>query len=389
MRTLLLVLLLAACSGELNERGDDGESEPVTVVELAPVERGGVSEVLRSTATVESESSADIVPSASGVVLSIHREEGDRVQRGDLLAVIDNVSLDAGAARARDELRQLERQHAELQRLRSEGAVSERELSDLEHQLRLARTSNVEASRSLGHARLTAPFDGVVARRDIKQGELATSSQVAFQIVDPSRLRVVTALPERDLGLVHEGQTVELVSAYDADVGATGIVVRKAPVVDAASGTFRVTIAVDAGQTLLPGQFVSVAIEVERREDVVVVPKRAVVHEDGIAVVYRRGAAPTDDEEDEAEDDAEEAGGFNAELLAGMAAEEAESDGNEEEDEGPSEVAERMVVELGLVDDVWAQILDGVDEGDDIVVVGQSHLRDGARIREAEGAGEG
>ena len=55
----------------------------------------------------------------------------------------------------------------------------------------------------------------------------------------------------------------------------------------------------------------------------------------------------------------------------------------QEEDVGPKLVAERLYVELGLVDEDWAQVAEGVTKGDTVIVVGQSHLRDGGRVRVA------
>lgn len=380
------------CGGgeEGGEGRDEAPPDPVSVVEVQRVVRGSVGDTLTASAVVESEAMADLVPEATGVVQSIHADEGDPVVAGQLLAVLDNVSLSTGAAKAGAEVRRLQSQVDRTRALYQQGAISARELEDAEHQLRTARLSAREASAGVGTTRILAPFDGVVAMRDVRIGELATSAKPAFQVVDLEQLRVVASLPERELGRVQAGQSVRLVSAYDDEVGATGMVARVAPVVDASSGTFRVTIAVQPGQTMLrPGQFVSVIVEVGRNDDVLVVPKQAVVYEDGVPVVYTVGepvAADDDAEaaEGEAEAEAEPGGGGGWWPFGGgaEAADEGDGgDGEDEADDGPKLVAERHVVKLGLVDDELGEIQSGVDEGDEVVTVGQSHLRDGARVR--------
>lgn len=414
-RLLLLVsLALAVTTGcDLPMGGGDPgamggaekkeKPEPVTVVELGAAETGAVAEVLTTSASVESEASADIVPSTTGIVVSVHRDEGDAVRKGDLLAVLDNVNLDASAERAAADLRRLQGQYEEMQRLASSGAVSSRELEDLSYQLENARTSMREASRSFGQTRLVAPFDGVVAARDVRVGELAGSGKAAFQVVDPSSLRVVAQLPERDLPRVAVGQAAVLISAYDEDARTSGHVERIAPVVDSASGTFRVTIAVDPSQNALrPGQFVTVDLEVDRRVDVVVVPRKAIVYEDGAPVVYLYDEATEEDLEAAKKkkgggggdwggegggwgggggDGGDAAGGsWWAGLFGG---EPAKTEDEEAKPEGPVWVARRTAVELGLVDADRAQILTGLDVGARVITVGQSHLRDGARVRDA------
>lgn len=211
-------------------------------------------------------------------------------------------------------------------------------------------------------------------------GELATGATIAFQVVDLAALRVVVSLPERDLGKITVGQPVRLLSAYDPEHTARGEVARIAPVVDAGSGTFRVTVTIHSGSTLRPGQFVSVRLQVDEHKDVLVVPKVAVVWEDGAPVVYK--AAPATDKE--IKDEEEPAEGFRFQLPAWMfGGKEAPSKAISAGDSGPHLVAARTRVELSLVDDQWAEIKSGLVLGDEVIVVGQSNLRDGAAIRSA------
>jgi membrane fusion protein (multidrug efflux system) len=388
-----LALALAGCSGggEDKPHGEGQEqAEPVTVVEMAMASSGTVIDEIVSSAVVEALAQADLVPEATGVVVQIHKDEGDPVTKGEVLAVLDNAVLGTGAERARGEVSRLEQQVNEARELLQRGAISNRELEDLEHQLNTARLSAREASRTWGQTRLVAPFDGVVAMRGIQMGELASGASVAFQIVDPSQLRVVAALPERDLARISVGQPARLMSAYDPEHVAQGRVARIAPVVDASSGTFRVTVEVEPGARLRPGQFVSVRLQVDEHAGVLVVPKQAVVWEDGTPVVYKVGPPPEKKEgEDEKKEEAPE--GFRFQLpawLAGGSEEEGEGEDKEKEDQGPPLVAVRTRVELALVDEQWAEVKTGLASGDKVVVVGQSNLRDGARVREAPPPGE-
>ena len=179
-------------------------------------------------------------------------------------------------------------------------------------------------------------------------------------------------------------QTARLVAAYDDTRWAKGHVVRIAPVVDPTSGTFRVTVALDSGGELRPGQFVSVRLEVDRHEGVLVIPKDAVVWEDGTPVVYRVVPAKEDETKDATE--SEKGGGWFSWLGSG------DDDDDEKaaeatEDSGPKLAAARTPVTLGLVDDDHAEIATGLAEGETVITVGQSHLRDGARVRTAAATG--
>jgi membrane fusion protein (multidrug efflux system) len=386
----ILFLGALACTGG-GDFGDGGWGDkeeaatPVTVVELADASTGAVSDLLVTSATVESERQADVVPQTSGIVRSIVVEEGDAVQQGQVLATLENVGLNEGATRARGELSRLEADLVATRRLHAEGAVSENDLAALEWQVKAARSTLREARTGAGNTRLTAPFDGVVAARDLRVGQLASSSQRAFQIVDLSTLRVIADLPERDVGRVALGQRARLISAYDPTLVASGSIRRIAPVIDAQTGTFRVILELDPGQMMLrPGQYVSVELEVDRHSDVVVVPKKAVVYEDGAPVVYRMIDRPPPEPGEEvakAEEPKEKpaTGGFNFSFGGGGD----KDDDEEKEPPAPPSpyVAERIAVQMGLVDDVHAEIVEGIEVGDRVIVVGQSNLKDGAPIK--------
>jgi membrane fusion protein (multidrug efflux system) len=368
--SLLSVTLVAfslACGMGRGEEDDDGDwggqaIERATVVETQAVSTGSVGDTLSSSAVVESEIMADLFPVTSGIVTEIRVEEGDAVVDGQILAIVDNATVAAGSARARADVERLQGEVARLESLASQGAVSSREVEEARYNLGTARTSAWEAGASVGQTRIKSPINGIIAMRDIRVGELASSGARAFQVVDLDRLRVVASLPERDLPRISVGQSVTLVSAYDPNVKTTGIVGRVAPVVDPTSGTFRVTVDLSQNQSVLrPGQFVSVEIEVDRHDDVVVIPREAVVYEDGSPVAYRMIDKPIEPDTGDEEDD-----------------EDADSD---TQDTGPKFVAERVAITVGLMDNIWAEITEGIELDDEVVVVGQSNLRDNAPIR--------
>lgn len=404
MRRALVVLLVAvvACGGEggggEGGRGGRGgwgggkKADSAVVVELASAAPGTVVGTLVASGMVEAEAAADLMPAATGRVVQIAHDVGDPVRKGELLAVIQNETLDAGLDRARDEVATLRDRLSELKRLGEVGAVPQRDVDDAEANLRKAVTALREAEANARETRLVAPFDGVVALRDLKLGELASQGARAFQVVDLSSLRVVASLPERDVAKVRLGQPATVSGAYDADRKVEATVSRISPVVDATSGTFQVTMTLAAGDVLRPGQYADIALETERREGVLVVPRAAVVYESGRPLVYRVEAAPEEEPEAAKEDEAEEDGGWFAGLFGGGDgaaeddAEDAEADAKDAAPAGPKRVARAVPVQLGLLDVDLAEITSGLSAGDAVVVVGQAHLKDGSAVREPNAA---
>lgn len=361
------------------------------LVEAEPVQTGAVADHLITSGTLESEAQADITPETTGVVSRILVEEGDPIRKGQLLAVIRNPSLDAGAERAELELGKAKDALAEAERLHATGAISDRDLRDARDALAIADATWREAASSAGFTRIESPIAGTLAVRDLRVGEVAGAAR-AFQVVDLQRLRVIVQLPERDLPRIREGQTAMLTGAYDEDARAEGTIERVSPVVDPQTGTVRVTISVDPEQTALrPGQFVKVRVEVDRHDDVLTIPRRALLYQDGepIAWVVTEGQAPEPDTEGEGDgEDAEDGDepGFFDKLFAGEGEDEGE-DGEDAEPEKdpwegiPRRVAKKARLEVGFTDPDKVEVVSGLEEGDVVVTVGNASLRDDALLR--------
>ena len=376
---LLLGVLIATtgCGGDSSGKwGDWGSAKKAAraaVVEVNVVSTGPVVETLDTNAVVEAVQSADLFPSATGQVLRVAVEEGDVIKRGDTLAVLESVVAGAGASRADAEVSKLRRELSQSQELYNRGAISEKELEDLRYQLKAASTSATEARHSLGNTRITAPFDGVVALRDIRVGEIAQAGTRAFQVVDLSQLRAVASLPERELSAVRVGQPAQIFSAYDEAHNAMGVVQRISPVVDPATGTFRVTVAISPGETTLrPGQFSSIKLEVNRVDDALVVPRKALLWEGGDPIIYVLADAPKEPEAEEAEKPKETKSWGGQGGWGGKGSKKAEK---------TPFVAVRTPLKLGLMSDSYVQVVDGLELNEKVIVIGQSGLRDNAFVR--------
>ena len=383
---LSLLTALLACSGGPDMGPDNADStgpitDPRPLVQVESLGSGAVADLLISNGVVESEAQADLVPEATGTVVAIKAEEGDQVRRGQVLAILENVSLDAGLARAEAELA---RAQAELERvngLHGKGAVSDRELQEAKYAERSAVVALKEARGTQGHTRIVSPIDGTVSIRELQYGEVA-GGQRAFQVVDLSRLRVVIKLPERDLVRLKVGQEASLVSLYDEDTRVPGHVTRISPTVDAQTGTVRVTVSLDdPGQVLRPGQFVSVRIEVDRHDDVLVLPRRAVFYEEGDPTVFVVTTDPAvcEAKKEEAAEDEEE-----KPKKKGWGKGNEEAAPPEIEIPGPCRIAHKTPVVLGFEGEDDVEMLEGPGEAAQVIVVGQTGLRDETRVRFAD-----
>ena len=345
---LALLLPLAGCGlmgrGDDDSGGDDDDSaaeEPAraTPVKVVVVEAGDIDQTIASSATVDAEERADILVEVSGTVEVIAVEEGDRVAPGTLLATLKNPTLRGELQRAEVAYERAQEEFDALKGLMEQGFVARNDYDEAAHGFDTARVTFEQARDSHGAQRLTSPIRGTISSRQIRFGEALSPGRLAFQIVDLDRLRVDVNLPEKDLARLRVGQPARIRSEVLEGIEADGRLERISPVVDPASGTVKVTVAIDRGDTpLRPGMFVNVDLVVDTHAGALLLPKRAVVYDEGEPLAF---------------------------VLRG-------------------DTAARVPLELGFTDRDRVEVLSGVVAGDRVVVVGQSLLRDGAEVRVVE-----
>jgi membrane fusion protein (multidrug efflux system) len=372
-------------NAEKTEQRDWKPSIPAVLVKTEFVGTDSVADTIEITGVLESIEQVNIIPETTGVVQNIFVREGDLVKKGDPLAKIINTNAKASLERSQIEVDRLQGEWKKAQRLQEGGAISEREFQEINTQLKTAQTSKTEALATQKRSTIRSPIDGVVALVNIREGEVATSTQL-FQVVQPDRLRLVASVPERDLTQLKEQQTVDIRAAYNDETNVSGVVERIAPVVDPTTGSVRVFINIEEGQKVLrPGQFVKAQVEVDRHENTIVLPKEAVVYEDGAPIAYVVMDAPpesskkNDDLTDE--NDAPE-GERNVD--------ETDDENDQENKEGnkekglrankPAYVANRRELTVGFSDARIVEVTEGVSVGEQVITIGNHTLEDNSPI---------
>lgn len=236
--------------------------------------------------------SATVSTEIQAPVRAVPVEEGDRVERGQVLVRLDTseIRLDVEEARsavekARAAFRSMTLSDGEL----SDDSVrrQRREQARVRSGLEEARVRLERQRRRLEATRVRAPFPGRVASVAVSAGDRASQGDSLLSLLDLSRARVAVRVLESELPAVEVGRRVEArISAYpDRTFG--GRVVSMNPVVDAGSNTARVTISLENPDArIVPGMHASVRIAGRLHEGRTFVPAEAVVERDRREVVF-------------------------------------------------------------------------------------------------------
>jgi RND family efflux transporter MFP subunit len=242
---------------------------------------GGAGQDLVLPGTLQGYTQSPVAARASGYLKRWTTDIGSRVQKGDLLAEIETPEIDqqlsqAVAARAQTAA-SLALARSTMERweaLRKKDAVSQQDLDErrsgyAQAQANLASVdANIERLRQLGaFKRVTAPFAGVITRRNVDVGDLIDagggSGRALFVLTQTDPLRIYVNVPQSYAQVVKSGQPVKISQPELAGRSFEGKIARTAASIDAATRTMQVEIGLsNPDNALLPGAYVLVSLPV-------------------------------------------------------------------------------------------------------------------------------
>jgi membrane fusion protein (multidrug efflux system) len=340
-------LALAACGNANGKDGKDAKEEvPAVPVEVAATQRAEMAALYTGTAPVESERKAFVMPKVQGEIRQVLADEGQRVRAGQVLARLDGDKLRLEVALNEATMQKLERDYNRNVELQQKGLVSAVSMDNLKYELQAARANWELARLQLSYCDIRSPIDGTVTQRlDVVKvgntvtpvgGVIESGESSLFVVEDLDTLILRVNVPERELSKLSVGQPAQL--TFDAVPNRTfeGTIALISPYVSAQTATFSVRIRVTkSGELLRPGMFARVAIIYERKADALQIPRTALLDGDGPPKVFV--------------------------VQNGKAAERA--------------------VKLGLSNGAWIEVTDGLNDGEQVVVVGQGAVKPGTAVR--------
>ena len=306
-RTLLVIapaLLLSGCGKTAVEQVDTKAAASVTTVTLAPQTLEGV---VSASGVVSAAPGADwmITAPEHGRIAEMPKAEGDRVKPGDLLVRFDIPSLQTDVSTRRGEVATAEAhvQNAQasvtrLTTLVEHGVAAQKELEDAQRDLAEAKAALGQAQAALQNATevaartvVRATFPGVVAKRVHNPGDIvdASTTDVILRVIDPNKLQVVASVALADLSRVQLGHAARII-VPGADNPEPGKVLSRPAAVDPTGVSADVRVSFTTATKLAAGTPVRVEIVAEKRQNVLVVPVEAVLHEDADSFVMVAGA---------------------------------------------------------------------------------------------------
>ena len=313
----LAVLLCGGLSGCSSERQlTPTAPETIRNVAVFAVQRADVPDLLESAGTVRAVETTELASQMMGNIVELRVHEGDRVRRGQVLAVIDDAQPRAAVERATSAVNAAEQEVAasdsdltlaqstlnRYQNLYDKKSVSPQEFDEVKarYQAALAHRDEAlagqsqataglaQARASLSYTRILAPFDGVITEKKADAGTLASPGLPIFTVEGLGRYRLEAAVNENDLRYVRMGEQVPVVvDALDSTV-LRGKVVQIVPAADPGSRSFLVKIELPVDVRLRSGLFGRAQFSRGERSSLLI-PQSAVVERGQLQGVYVLG----------------------------------------------------------------------------------------------------
>lgn len=380
MKKRILAALLAAsmalCAGCGSQTSDDGEEQTAagTAVEVAEVTKGAMSTEYSVNGKVIADNEVQVFPMLAGQVLTLSVSEGDKVAKGQTLLNVDTSSVTSTMSSLREsynatktatekaiENAQIGVEQAQLaventEALLEAGAAAEQDLTKAKQGLAQAQAgvqqaraqqaaslAQIQASmdqinKQASYGTVTAPCAGTVTAVNVVQGGMASSAQPAVVIAEDSRVKINASVSEDVFAGLHTGDSAGVQISVLSDEVKSAKIVSLPAAANQQTNLYDVSVSVPSGTEPAIGAFATVIFYTDRRENTLSVPTDCVL-----------------------------TGNDNERYLFTV-------------DESGTTAA-RVTVETGLVGKTNTEITSGLNEGDRVVVKGQSYLSDGSAVR--------
>jgi len=287
--------------------------EVVHNVSVLPVQRADVPDLLEAVGTVRAAQTSQLASQMAGSIVEIRVHEGDRVRRGQVLAVVDDAqpraALDQAAAAENAAGQELAASDSDLalaqstlqryQNLYDKKSVSPQEFDEVKARYQAAvahrdrtragqaqaKAALAQAHTSFSYTRIVAPFDGVITEKKADPGTLASPGIPIFVIEGMGHYRLEATVNENDLRFVRMGQQVPVVVDALQNPELKGKVTQIVPAADPGSRSFLVKIELPSDAQLRSGLFGRAQFSRGQRSSFVI-PRTAVVERGQLQGVY-------------------------------------------------------------------------------------------------------
>ena len=265
------------------------QSPPSTTVVLAPVSIDRIRHTIRAVGTLRANESIMIRPEVAGRIRQIWFEEGQAVEKDQLLLELDDSELQAELAQAAAQLKVSRLTYERLKQLDLDGKryVPKQQLDEVAGALQVSHANHSLSVTRLARTKIRAPFSGITGIRRVSPGDFVGAGLDLVNLEDLAQLKIDFKVPETLLRHLAPGQPIELTTdAYTGEIF-RGTVYVIDPQVELTTRSVQLRARIpNLQQRLRPGMFARVLLTYGQEERALLIPEEAVLPKQDKIYVY-------------------------------------------------------------------------------------------------------
>ena len=333
---IFILFVIEGCGGKSKNENDVNDKTQYTdtiSVEAQTVKTGELSTTKTFSGTLEGEEQANIIAKIPERIMKINVKVGDYAKSGDILFELDKSGAQSQFYQAQAAYLNAQKNFERMQNLLKEGAVSQQAFDGIETQYEVAK-ANFDAARST--VEITSPLSGIVTAINVNIGDLANPAMPLATVANIGRMKAKFNVGELDVPSFFVGQSVEIYSEIKSDIVQTGKVIQLSKSANVQSRTFEMQAIFPntSDKWFKPGMFCRVKVNMKTQKNALTIPMAALVKTDKTDGVY---------------------------TING-------------------DQAQFQPIETGITDGTLVEVKSGLKEGDKIVTLGMSNLKNGTVV---------
>ena len=213
-----------------------------------------------------------------GSVAKIYVEEGDKVQKGQVLAELDNTSYRSTYKAAQAMQEQARDAYTRLKTVYEKGSLPEIQWEEIKSKLEQANSAEAIAGKNLDNCKITAPSNGIIGSCDIETGSSVMPGITVIDLVDINEVFVRISVPENEINKLIKGQKAFIVIPAISQNKIEGKVEKIGVLANLISKTYEVKIRIkNPDLKIKPGMVCDVNLNIKKEENIITIPSQAVI----------------------------------------------------------------------------------------------------------------
>lgn len=250
---------------------------PPMPVEVAGAKVQSVTDKFEAVGTLEASEAITVVSEIDGAVVGLPFQEGTSIQRGELIAQLDDSQLAAEVARAEALTAQSQVSYDRVKVIVEQKAAAPQDLDNAAAALKVAEANLALAKARFAKTHIVAPFNGIIGARKVSVGTFLRTGQPITELANVDEIRVSFSAPERYLSQLSRGAGVTVSTAAYPGHEVKGKIISIEPVLDPGTRSARVVARVpNPGRKFRPGMSANITAVLSERPKAITIPNEAV-----------------------------------------------------------------------------------------------------------------